>query len=301
MTSLQRVSLNLEQSSLPENVLNLNIAQRTWAGVFVELVEFQCSGGQVVHRLPHENGARLSFLLEEVGSHCEPRLAASQPCPIPYMPRHMLYAPPGMEIWGYGADVHFVRDVMLVFDFSLLGERFLTEANPESVSTPRLRFTDDRVWSLVKMLANVVNDQDPSVQLYGDGLATAITACLFVKQSGTSSRTVSKGLAPWQLRRVIDYLHAQLPQRVELVHLADMVGLSQAHFSRAFKASTGLAPYRWQLDARIQRAQELLLNTNGTLDQVAESTGFADAVHFGRMFRKQTGITPAAWRHDRKS
>lgn len=50
-----------------------------------------------------------------------------------------------------------------------------------------------------------------------------------------------------------------------------------------------MAPYRWQLDARVRRAQALLIDTRASLDQVAEATGFADAVHFGRTFRKFTG------------
>jgi transcriptional regulator GlxA family with amidase domain len=45
----------------------------------------------------------------------------------------------------------------------------------------------------------------------------------------------------------------------------------------------------------------LLIDTRASLDQVAETTGFADAVHFGRTFRKITGATPAAWRRDRKN
>jgi AraC family transcriptional regulator len=108
-------------------------------------------------------------------------------------------------------------------------------------------------------------------------------------------------LAPGQLQRVVEYLDAHLPKRVDLAHLAALAGLSQSHFSRAFKASTGMAPYRWQLDARILRAQALLIGTSASLDDVAEATGFADAVHFGRTFRKLAGATPAAWRHDRKS
>ena len=62
-----------------------------------------------------------------------------------------------------------------------------------------------------------------------------------------------------------------------------------------------MAPYRWQLDARVRRAQGLLIDTSASLDHVAEATGFADAVHFGRTFRKLTGATPAAWRRDRKN
>lgn len=137
------------------------------------------------------------------------------------------------------------------------------------------------------------------MQVCGDELAKAISAHLFAKPSGADRNP--RGLAPWQLRRVIDYMEACLPQRIELACLAAMVGLSQAHFSRAFKASTGLAPYRWQLDSRIRVAQELLINTTASLDQVAEATGFADAVHFGRTFRKHIGVTPAVWRNDRKN
>lgn len=128
---------------------------------------------------------------------------------------------------------------------------------------------------------------------------TVAGARLFVGSTG--SKTDGKGLAPWQLRRVIEYLDTQLPKRVELAHLAALAGLSQSHFSRAFKASTGMAPYQWQLDVRIRRAQALLLDTRASLDEVAEATGFADAVHFGRTFRRIAGATPAAWRYDQKS
>jgi AraC family transcriptional regulator len=108
------------------------------------------------------------------------------------------------------------------------------------------------------------------------------------------------GLAPWQLRRVLEYLDAHISQRVELATLATLVGLSQSHFSHAFRVSTGVAPYRWQLEARIRRAQRLLLDTRAPLEQVAEATGFADAVHFGRTFRRLTGTPPAAWRRHRR-
>ena len=61
-----------------------------------------------------------------------------------------------------------------------------------------------------------------------------------------------------------------------------------------------MAPYQWQLNARIQRAQTQLINTDASLDQVAEANGFADAVHFGRRFRQLTGAGPATWRRANK-
>ena len=286
------------QSALPENVLSRTTARREWNGVRVDVTEFHCAG-RVAHHLHHETETRLSVLLEEVGSPCEPRLREDQPCPIGYMPRHMHFAPAGLDMWGYSADARFAKDATLSFDLTVLGERLTTGFNADVMTTPRLRFSDDRIWTLVRLLADAVNDPDPSTQLYGDGLTAAIAARLFA--GPLVSGADSKGLAPWQLRRVVEYLDRRLPQRIDLAQLADLAGLSQAHFSRAFKASTGMAPYRWQLDARVRRAQALLIDTSASLDQVAEATGFADAVHFGRTFRKFTGATPAVWRRDRKT
>lgn len=286
------------KTSMPENVLSLSVSRRAWNGMSVGISEWRASG-MVAHQFPNTAETRLVALLEEVGSPCEPRLSENRPCATGYTPRHMDFAPAGMEMWGYSADVRFVKDATLTFDLAVLGERMASRFDSRTVSTPRLRFSDDRIWPLVKLLADAVNDPDPTAQLYGDGLTVAIAARLFAHppEPGVDSG----GLAPWQLRQVIEYLDAQLPKRVELAELAALAGLSQSHFSRAFKASTGMAPYRWQLDARIRRAQALLIDTRASLDQVAEATGFADAVHFGRTFRKLTQATPAAWRRDRQS
>ena len=283
---------------LPENVLSLSASQRAWNGVGVNVTDFHCAG-RVVHRLPYETKTRLSVVLEEVGGRCEPRLRENQPCAIGHMPRHMHFAPAGHESWGFSDGIRFVKDATLTFDLVALGERLGADFDASAAATPRLRFSDDRLWTLVRLLSEAVNDPDPSARLYGDGLTAAIAARLF---AGSTDRTPERGhrLAPEQLRRVVEYLDAHLPKHVDLADLAALVNLSQSHFSRAFKASTGLAPYRWQLDARIRRAQRLLLDTRSTLEQVAEATGFADAVHFGRTFRRFTGATPAAWRNDRK-
>jgi AraC family transcriptional regulator len=292
LTRTDRVSL------LPENVLSLSTVRRDWNGVRVDVSEFHCAG-RVSHHLRQENETRLNALLEEIGSPCEPRLREDRPCPIGYVPRHMYFAPAGVELWGFSADARFVRDATLTFDLAVASERLATGFNADAVTAPRLRFSDDRIWTLVRLLSDAVNDPDPSAQLYGDGLTAAIAARLFANPARPA--VDGKGLAPWQLRRIVEYLDAHLPGRVELAHLAALVDLSQAHFSRAFKASTGMAPYRWQLDARIRRAQALLIDSRASLNEVAEATGFADAVHFGRTFRKLTGATPAAWRRDRKN
>jgi AraC-like DNA-binding protein len=282
---------------LPENVSSLSVARRAWNGVNLDVISARCEG-RVAHSLCYEAHTRLGALLEEVGSPCEPRLREHQPCPMPYVPRHLHFVPAGLPVWGYSADMRFVKDAILTFDPETVGERLQQMHERDRVTTPRLRFADERLWILVKLLADVVDDRDPSTQLYGDGLTAAIVARLMSRPD--SSARVVTGLAPWQLRRVFDYLDAHISERVDLATLATLVGLSQSHFSHAFRVSTGVAPYRWQLDRRIRRAQRLLLEKEQPLEEVAAATGFADAVHFGRTFRKLTGTTPANWRRERR-
>jgi AraC family transcriptional regulator len=283
-------------TTLPENLLGMKVSSRAWRGASVAVAEFRCAG-PVIHRLPHEDAVRLSAVLEEVGGTCEPRVQKHQSCCVPHVPRHMTFVPADAEVWGYGEKISFVKDATMAFDVDWLADH--QHIAPSKLTVPKLRFSDDSLWSLVNMLANAIGDTDPSSQLFGDGLVTAIIGRFMSTVNDVEK--AGGGLAPWQLQRVVDYLDEHLSERIELAQLAALVSLSQAHFSRSFKVSTGMPPYRWQLHARIRRAQTLIRVPGTTLDDVASATGFADAAHFGRMFRRFTGSTPAAWRaHYRK-
>lgn len=288
----------IQQAELPENVFSMTVCSGNWNGIQVETTEFTLAG-HVLHAFPRQGSAILSAVLDEVGGRVEPRLAEERPCPVSHRPHHMVFAPADVGLWGYTDGARYVRDVNLFFELPVLEERLGERVDKELVSTLRLRFFDDRIWTLARLLADACDNYDPGMKLYGDGLSMAIVTLLLQKMP--ESARVSKGLAPWQLRRAVDFMEAQLPQHVELRELAILTGLSQSHFSRAFKVSTGMAPYQWQLDSRIRRAQLLLLQTKSSLEQIADSTGFTDASHLNRIFRRITGTPPAAWRNARKT
>ncbi|AUX48571.1 AraC family transcriptional regulator [Sorangium cellulosum] len=281
---------------LPPHVTRIAVSRRIWNGVCVDVTEFW-GHGEVCNHLCFENEVRLSGLLEEAGGRCEPRLRANKRCSVEYTPRHMHFAPAGMDVFGYSTNLRYLKDVTLVFDVRTLEERLGERMSTEAALTPRLRFADDRLWTLLKLLSDAADDHDPSAELYGDGLTAAIIARLLAPAQDAPPRR--GGLSPWQLRRVEEHLEARLPRPVSLSELAALTGLSQAHFAREFKASTGRAPYRWQLERRIDRAQALLLDPTKSLDDVADATGFVDAAHFGRTFRNVVGATPGAWRRER--
>ena len=65
---------------------------------------------------------------------------------------------------------------------------------------------------------------------------------------------------------------------------------------QAFKARTGLNPKQYQLQIRLQKAQDFLANTTKAVGEIAEILGFDSAFHFSKQFKDRVGLAPQAWR-----
>ncbi len=78
---------------------------------------------------------------------------------------------------------------------------------------------------------------------------------------------VRGGLASWQMRRVSDFIDANLDADPSISQLAGECGLSAGYFARAFKQSAGLAPHQWLTRRRLDKARELLQANGLALDR----------------------------------
>ncbi len=99
-------------------------------------------------------------------------------------------------------------------------------------------------------------------------------------------------LSPMQVRRVREYVRANLACNIRLAELADRVCLSPHYFSVLFKHSLGVSPHHYVLRECIYEAQKRLAGDRMSISQVAFSLGFSDQSHFSQTFRKMTGTTP---------
>lgn len=99
------------------------------------------------------------------------------------------------------------------------------------------------------------------------------------------------------MQPVIDHINANLDKPLPVGELAEIVGLSRAHFSRSFAESEGVPPAEYVLQQRLQRAAKLL--TKGDFLPVKEVSimcGFDDPNYFAKVFRRVYGITPTEFR-----
>lgn len=98
------------------------------------------------------------------------------------------------------------------------------------------------------------------------------------------------------LSRVDEFLQTNLTENIALADLAAIASLSEGHFIRAFKQSTGMTPHQMLITRRLEKASQLLSDRSLTLAQIALLTGFASGSHLGEAFRRRHGVTPGQFR-----
>lgn len=109
---------------------------------------------------------------------------------------------------------------------------------------------------------------------------------------------------PELLRRLLrakDRMDAASHEEWPVGRLAQVSGISEAHFARSFKQAFGTPPHRYLLTRRIERAMALLCETDLAITDIAFDTGWASLGTFGRTFRDITGDSPSAIRTKRKA
>jgi sigma-54 dependent transcriptional regulator, acetoin dehydrogenase operon transcriptional activator AcoR len=105
------------------------------------------------------------------------------------------------------------------------------------------------------------------------------------------------GLPRYKLRRVIEFISANIGGPISLDDLAGAADMSRYHFHRQFKKSLGMTPHDYILHNRIERAKSLLIGSTLPLIEVARDVGFVDQSHFTSTFRRLTSMTPRHFRH----
>jgi AraC-like DNA-binding protein len=98
------------------------------------------------------------------------------------------------------------------------------------------------------------------------------------------------------LRRAKDLVDRSYAQPLDVDALARRAHCSPWHFSRRFKEAFGETPHQYVLSRRVERAQELLRNTELSVTEICLEVGFQSLGSFSAAFHRVAGMTPTAYR-----
>lgn len=92
------------------------------------------------------------------------------------------------------------------------------------------------------------------------------------------------------------FIRQHYAEKLTLESIAAEVCLSPGYLSSLFKAEAGKSLFAYLNRFRVKRSQQLLLESNASLVDVAHACGFEDQSYFARVFKKYTGVSPGKYR-----
>jgi AraC family transcriptional regulator len=166
---------------------------------------------------------------------------------------------------------------------------------------PGFNLEDGQLEHSLRALLAVAQDGSGADALMGELLVNAACTRLAKRYAVSKLNAVPRrgGLPDARLKRVLEFIDANLGKNITLSELADLVNMSLYYFAVLFRQSTGLSPHRYVLNQRVERAKQLLHDPKLSVLDVSIEVGFEHQNNFARAFRRLIGVSPTQFRRDR--
>ncbi|HEX4742176.1 MAG TPA: AraC family transcriptional regulator [Caulobacteraceae bacterium] len=260
------------------------------------------------------DGWRLSRWRQFVGSYTLP------PLPDPIFVVH-ISGKPGVKTWdrdGWSEQGSFpgcativpsgqttgwlVDGELDVVTLSIGAADLHREPAAERFQRMRFAFSDPLAVALTRqVLGELYAPATPERDVYVGALVGALRAhMLRAPVGGEVSELPTSAFAAYRLHQVMNAILQKPEAEHSLEAMAAQAGVTPSHFCRIFKKANGVTPHQYVMKARLERARELLLQTDTPAALVAEQLGFSSQSHFTHAFRQFTGRTPSDFRRQDK-
>lgn len=161
------------------------------------------------------------------------------------------------------------------------------------------KFYDPIVETLMlRMLEQAAMDHPTSDLFLDHATNTILTSLLCRSGAMEPNPDAPRPLTDEEVTKVARVIDECLEENLNIAGLARVTSLSDWHFARAFKQTTGLSPHQFVLRRRIMRAKYLLRKTALPLAEIAAATGFSSQSHMNDVFRQKVGTTPGRYRSE---
>lgn len=189
------------------------------------------------------------------------------------------------------------RDVLLI-DLFLSPDVLLDAIGKTSIKTQlrsQLKIQDPLIQQMAIALKSELEIAGEDSKLYAESMATALGVHL-LRRYGVETIKEYRGLTPYRLKIIIEYIQEHLADSLSLDLLASSIDISPHYFASLFKQSTGLPPHQYITNCRLEKAKTLLGQRDLPIAFVCQEVGFKNQSHFTRVFRQHFRITPKAYR-----
>lgn len=152
---------------------------------------------------------------------------------------------------------------------------------------------DETLILLYNEAIEVAQRQESHFQQLLAGIVNYQLGIVFTKHS---NRTLNETINPSIIDKARYFMQENIDRNIDMPAIAEFLNISYSTFRRIFKTYTGMAPAKYYLNMKIQRAKEMLRSTTKSVKEVAFALHFDTPEYFSRLFKKKTGMTPSQFR-----
>lgn len=183
---------------------------------------------------------------------------------------------------------------------AFLNEQYNTvkdDANDWKLQFNHYHFDNEAdVAMLIDKLIKICIATDTAKDIYTDLTLKELLVRLMQSQHLCRIQTEHSEAANYsRLHFVLNYIHQNLAEKIEIDVLSRKAYLNRNTFFRSFKEQFGLTPLEYINKERIRMAKQLLAVEHNSVKNVSQQCGFTDVNYFVRLFRKKEGITPGEY------
>lgn len=150
------------------------------------------------------------------------------------------------------------------------------------------------IIQLYKSAINIAKEQKAGYQQVLAGIAGLLLGITYSQDKDASFGQTDM---LYQINKAKMIIFESLHTNINLEDIANQICMSYSWFRHVFKKYTGLSPYQYILELRIEKSKELLITTTLTSQEIAYKVGYEDPMHFGIIFKKKTGFSPIKYRN----
>ena len=162
---------------------------------------------------------------------------------------------------------------------------------------------DDVIEQIGRSILSELTVETAAGRIYVETASLTLAARLLQKHSDSGTSVPPElsqlSLDHGRLRRVLDYITANIGDDITLADLAEVAGYSPFHFARKFTLAMGISPHRYISHIRLESAMAELASGKLPLAQIALNAHFSSQASFTRAFHRATGKTPKQYQRHR--
>lgn len=172
--------------------------------------------------------------------------------------------------------IHFRSNLPLIEMYGCISSRYSIPADESTVM-------------LVETVLNNYTDRSISASMRVTG-AMSMLLSGFLDGIGAGEANMPKFSA------VLEYIDANFTKNIKLDELAAMMNISTMYFSNAFKSTFNISPKQYILNKRLAKSQQLLIDSEMPIREIAYAVGFENENYFSEFFAAKMGISAVKFR-----